>query len=411
VAAAEQTRDPSALTDVGFAHHAGTVPSPDGAEGATLPPDVDAAVRLYGAAAAQGYAPASSLLADVHYYGAPPTHPVAHARAAPHLRDVLTHTSEGEPDDAYARVRALRKLGAIHRPSDAAASRAAFAAGLDTCQAHLGGHFAFLLQHDPVGLWEHLEAERLILDDVPEMIRKLSPFVSGRAGLARLEAEAALLAAAVTLRSYTNALRDTENGDRAWILRLTDESLARFPVSSDAASWGVTYLQSFMKIMGAPPVQKALAACPGVPHVVSLGSALGSSIVWPAAAFGFTGVGFDALSAAVEKSTALVGDLAGKGGEAVQGAVEFRTGDVLEAEAGVEEEIRKADIVWLNDFSWGQDSNQAVEQLCFQSMKRGAMLVLYRSPADKSLQWEIGGVVRVPLSWHPSSNVVLLRKP
>jgi len=58
--------------------------------------------------------------------------------------------------------------------------------------------------------------------------------------------------------------------------------------------------------------------------VVVLGSALGAAAVWPALAFGFAAVGFDALHCAVDGAEGLLRGLKGDHGKATRARVVFR---------------------------------------------------------------------------------------
>jgi len=400
--------DPSSLTDIGWAYHNGIIPSPT-EENKTLPPDLNKAIFLYEKAASLSYPPASSLLADIHFYGVPPHAagcgaPIDFHRAAPHLKDVLHFTSADEQADAYVRVRALQKLGIITLPTDTAAATAAFTTALDHCKLHLGGNYAFLLPHDPVQFFENLESEREQCDDMPLLQQNLSPFVTAYEAPVPLEAM-------VAVRSYTNKLREVENADSEFSIALTKEAHTKFPGATTPFSWGVTYLSSCMKVFGHPVVQNVLKSpAATTPHVVSLGAALGNTAIWPAAAFGFTSTGFDLLDTATTKATELLTSLAGDVGTDLQTRVKLQTADVLTSPE-VAAALPAADVVWLNDFSWSPPAQLAAERVCFDNMRPGAALVLYRLPVDKSIKWDIGGVLQTPVSWHPANNMVIVKKP
>lgn len=391
---------PDALTDVGWAYHAGLVPSSE-AEDATLPADPGKATEMFRQAADKGYAPASSLLADLHYYAATPAE---RERAKPHLERVLESTDEAAAGDAYVRVRALQKLGVLSHESGGATPQ--FEAALDLCERHGLTNYAFLLPHDPVNFFEELAAEEAALDDVPALARNLAPFESKHVPPAPLPALTAL-------RAYTRALRAAEGGASPWLLSLSREALGRFGCG-EAGAFGVTFLGSFMRVAGHPVAQGRFGEVlrgGGTPHVVSLGSALGNSVVWPAAAFGFTGKGYDVLESAVGKARELVAGLKGEGGRGVGARVSFEAGDVLEDE-GAAKEIGRADLVWANDHSWGEEAQRRLEELCWERMQPGACLVLYRKPAGKH-GWDLKsmGLLQVPTSWHPKATMVILKKP
>jgi hypothetical protein len=351
---------------------------------------------LYSQSAKLKYSPASSLLADIHYYGSPPSIDPDHSKALPHLHDVLEYSDSEVPEDAYVRIRALQKLFNITRDRDHINE------AMKHCRAHLGGNYAVLLPHDPVQFFENLESERTIIDDIPKISQNLGGFAHSH------EEGPVPLPALVKLRKFTNELRGVENGDDAWLVAMLEESQRLFGTSnvSAAASWGVTYLQSCMRVLGHPAVQSALQQAVDSkrkPHVVSLGSALGNTVTWPAIAFNFSGVGFDVLGSVVEKANSLVP-------ENVE--AEFKQEDVLSDAAGaVKQEIAKADVIWINDFAWGKEANERVEKMCLESMKDGAVAIMYREVAGSQPDaWEMMGGVRVATSWHPNAGVAIVRK-
>lgn len=263
---AAESGNPSALTDMGYAYHKEQVPSET--ENVTLPKSIPKAIALYKSAADQGYAPASSLLADIYYYG----EKVDHVAASIYLNKVLSQTSPTEPDDAYIRTKSEQKLGVIAHsssPSDKPTAIAHFNSALQLSRTHLKSNWAFILDHDPPGLWENLESESKQLDDVPSLQKNFSGFFTPPNF--NLENPSNIVA----LRSYTLALRELETADESFAMMFQLESLETFGANSACGSWGVTYLSSFFKVIGNAYVQKALSRDGAGGKFVVLGSALG----------------------------------------------------------------------------------------------------------------------------------------
>jgi hypothetical protein len=141
------------------------------------------------------------LLADLYYYGH--DHKRDPEEAATWLRRVVDQTADigitgddgavgggtgaGEPTapdvgDAYVRAKALQKLGILIWRGEAGeeggkhthplqAARSLFEESIGLCQQHLSGGWAFLLSHDPPGLWENLAEEAKILKDGESLVR------------------------------------------------------------------------------------------------------------------------------------------------------------------------------------------------------------------------------------------------
>ena len=139
----------------------------------------------------------------------------------------------------------------------------------------------------------------------------------------------------------------------------------------------MTYLESLMRVYGLPVVQRSLSdavASGRRPTVSVLGSALGNTAVWPAIAFGFNARGYEALDCCVGKARELVEGLKGKAGEEARASVEFFKADVL----GPNVDLAGSDVVWSNDFQWGEEAQGKVEKMAFDAMGAGGCLVIYR---------------------------------
>jgi hypothetical protein len=240
---AADSGDPRAQCDCGWAHHTGAVP---GAQGVR---DLRAAIELYELSAWQGYSPAASLLADLYFYGSEPATagevdlcsvPVNWTKARKWLRQVVQLTDASQPADAYVRAKALQRLGIIecktesYGNSEHTRSQELFKESLALCTEHLGGNWAFLLSHDPPGLWEHLEEESQLL----ERLGQYQPL----------------------LRRYTHAVRDTESSDSSWNLALQTEALdlTDHLDFSELGAWGVTFLPGFLRIFQHDAVRQAM---------------------------------------------------------------------------------------------------------------------------------------------------------
>jgi len=199
-----------------------------------------------------------------------------------------------------------------------------------------------------------------------------------------------------------------EAKDSEWAVKYQLECLETFREGEGA--WGVTYLESFMRILGHPTLQSSLrgiSKAGKTPKVVVLGSALGNQVIWGSAAFGFEGVGYDVLGCCVEKAEEIADGLKGEGGEGIREKVKFEKRNVTEEEL----DLDGANLVWSNDHEWGEEAQRKVEKMAFEGLKEGGGLVLYRPPLDRTLGWRegvrIGGVAT---SWNPSGTVFLLIK-
>ena len=419
---AAEAGDAASQCDVGFSFHQGTNPSGN--------KNVDIAMDLYQKAGAQGYSPAVSLLADIHYYDHDERKDWGLAEK--YLKEVVELTDPKEPGDAYLRSKSLQKMGnialrgygedlAFGKDRDAGLQH--FRDSLSICAEHLGGSWAFLLSHDPPGLWELLEAESKLLADGETLSRVMTGLVSVDGGVGG-DGVGGGGGALSQLQYYTRALRAKEN-DEEWVLKLQEDVLTRFPESSGAGDWGVTYFASYLRMFHHPAVQQAvtmgskgLHGGGAVPKVLALGSALGNAVSWPALAFGFRGVGLDVLPACVEGSTALHAAAAAAventnkllreynkpGGDgAGVGEVTFDEVDVVADLARVRAECADSSVVWLNDYSWPEAAQAATEAAVMEALQPGAVLVLYRAPHHSPPRKDLS--VKVPTSWNPGLDM------
>ena len=209
--------DHISMTDVGWLYHRGRAAVLDSSPGTYEAADVPRAIEAYKKAAELRYSPASSLLADLYFYGKEVPADLDEARK--HLSDVLDATLHDEPADAYVRGKALRQLGiADHLSGDAASSKEHLSSSVDLVSKHLNGNWAFILPHDPPGLWEMLSREQDTLEDSPLLARNLSGFATAPD---RRKEDG--LRTATALRSYTKALRAVEAHDKEWAVALWEE--------------------------------------------------------------------------------------------------------------------------------------------------------------------------------------------
>lgn len=416
-----------ALCEMGWAYHQGL--NPESIK------DLSIAIEYYLKSASQGHAPASSLLADVYYFDHDGVKDWT--KATKYLKDVILQTSPGLVGDAYVRTKALQKLGImVHRggvcehtnASHQTSGAAYFNDALSLCNTHFKNSWAFLLAHDPPGLWENLEREDKLLGDAEVLGRLMSGLVCTSQG----GADGSALS---QLQYYTRSLRRMENNP-AWVARWQTSVLDVFPDSNDSGSWGVTYFQSFLRIMMEPIVQHTVSVGRGgVPKVVVLGSALGNIVAWAALAFGFRGVGLDALAPCTEgatelyttavdaierknevlqqyKASAMVEDRVVPAADASKtvGKVVFERVNVVSDTEHVSRECDDANVVWINDFSWSVAAQRAVEATALASMPSGSLMVLYRPPHFPPQDSQLIKVVSVATSWNPALDMHLVYK-
>jgi len=445
----------SALCDVGFAYHQGTVPTET--PQTTLPADSSKAKALYAQSAALDYAPAASLLADYYFYNkntdtqntdtddrnTAAVDKQQQQQQQQHRDEQATRwcyttldlTDAALPGDAYLRSRASQKLGILNFRENneiyTPHAQSHFEDALESCQQHLGGNWPFLLSHDPPGLFLLLQKESEELDNVPLLQTNLSGFQTSSA----LEwKNGTSVESMVALRSYTLQMRDIETKDTEFALSLQKDSLELFSSTVEGSTWGVTYLSSFFQVMGNPLIQQSMNSNNNPTNnkkkkknyqMVVLGSALGSACVWPATAFGFQAVGFDIMDTCIDTSNRLIESVAGKGGELLRERVEFRKIDVLQEIEEVQTAINNntncgndddddetMNIIWSNDYMWGEEAQLEVENKAFEAMRTGDVIVLYRHPHTLQInKWSRGGKIEnVAVSWDVHSTMYVLIK-
>ena len=111
--------------------------------------------------ARSGYSPAAGLLGDIYYYGEGEIEK-NDGKAKEWLKKVLEMTKEEEPEDAYLRGKGTQKLGVLaHRNGEVDEARSKFNQSTALMRKHLNGNWAFILPHDPPGLWEFLSKEQV----------------------------------------------------------------------------------------------------------------------------------------------------------------------------------------------------------------------------------------------------------
>jgi hypothetical protein len=415
---------PAALCDVGYAMHAGAVPSLKGPPwGICDEPNISNAVGYYKASAAHKYSPAAWLLSDVYYYGELNKVPTPTAedikQAATWAEKVVEYTDVKEAGDAYVRVKASQRLGIIAATSSSSLLEIAklhFDHALDLCETHLSTNHPFLLPHDPPGLFPLLMKEAELLEDVPNMAKNLNGFAKCVSPEEAAGEGSNKLQDALGIRNYITSVRTIEGKDKTFASNLLFEGLAKFPGSLDTGNWGITYTEGMFRIYGHPLVQAALknavATSSSPPKVLVLGSALGTACVLPALAFGFKAVGYDALTTCIDKSKELASKVKGEAGEKLNKLVSFESGNIFDGETTAKEvssQISESTVIWSNDFSWSKAQQSEVEIAAFNNLPVGGVLVLYRSPNEK-LRWRDGLKIKLPTSWDPELPAYVLIK-
>jgi hypothetical protein len=302
----------------------------------------------------------------------------------------------------------LQKLGIITFDTAPEQARAHFEEALRLCQLHLKGNYAFLLSHDPPGLCEFLDDERSLVQppNSTAVLAALSEVMFRRVGAP------AASTSVERLQLYTEALRAKEN-DVAFALAHQEECCQLFPASSDGGAYGITYLQSVLRVLQRGSVQQALgSATDGKPQLVALGSALGSACVWPAVACGITCHGFDLMPFAVTTATQLMEQVVPE----EKKLVTFECADVLQ-DARVRAQLKKANVVWVNDFAWAKEDQTDLEQLVLNTAPVGTVVALYRPPRHDlaegvglcgARRWKHLEVVQIATSWNPTLDMYLL---
>lgn len=118
-----------------------------------------------------------------------------------------------------------------------------FREALELSKTHFNSTYAFLLAHDPPGLWEHLGNEEKFLGDAEVIGRIMSDLVSTSQGKGG-NSEASALS---QLQYYTRDLRKKEN-DPSWVCKWQEQVLDVFPESKrTSADWGLIYFTSFLR--------------------------------------------------------------------------------------------------------------------------------------------------------------------
>ena len=402
--------DPAALCDVGWGFHQGANPE--------RTQNIDTAIDYYLKSATLGYSPAASLLADIHYFDHD-SKKNWHL-AEKYLQEVIELTSHTEAGDAYLRAKSLQKLGMIACHGDSQDTEKGleyFRNSIDLCSTHLNGSYAFLLSHDPPGLFEQLENENNLLSNDEVLGRVMSDLVSVGQGIS---SDGSALS---QLQYYTRALRKMEN-DSEWVMNYQQNVLNTFPKEDNGGEWGVTYFQSSLRIFMEPVVQNAVSKGHGgngaFPKIVALGSALGNTVSWPAIAFGFRGIGFDVLESctkgaeelyataatAIDRKNVVLGDI---DGGASAGAVRFETINVIDEKVRIGKECTDANVVWLNDYAWSIEAQKEVEENVMRNLPSGSVMVLYRAPHFVPENVNAVKTINVSTSWNPNleMNVVL----
>ena len=357
------------------------------------------------------------------------------------LEKVLEYTSEKEADDAYLRVKSHQRLGIIsYLDGDESLAKEQFKKSIESANEHLGGNWSFLLNHDPPNLWENLELEDKILDDIPKLIGNLTGFATTFERMKEMKPVDISKAGSgidtplipkhiLQLRNYTKQLRTYESRNKEWLLKLQLESLAKFPGNTiGAADYGVTFMDSYFRIFGHVTIQKLLKRklmenrAADLGKIVVLGSALGSQCVWSSLVFGFPTIGFDMMESHITAAKELVETSIKieEGGDAVvcssnRDLIEFVEKDVIsDIKLGLEnslvlKEISKSPLTWVNDYSWSSENQKLVEDEMFKVMESGSALVLYREARNSS--WEVGGSAVIKTSWEPMLGMRIYVKP
>ena len=309
-----------------------------------------------------------------------------------------------------------------------------FRDSLELCEKHLGGGWAFLLSHDPPGLFDQLENEQKLLGNDEVLGRVMCDLVnvdqetaktSGEGGESGKQAASSSSVAQSQLLYYTRNLRAMETS-KDFVLRMQEDMLDTFPNGSEGGTWGITYFASSLRVFMEPVVQNAVSRGwnGGVPKVVVLGSALGNAVAWPSMAFGFRGVGLDVLSSCTEAATELYeeaveaiakkNEMLTKYGQDSSGSsagdVRFDTIDVVENDAVVRKECMDANVVWLNDYSWSMEEQRKVERTTMESLPSGSVLVLYRPPHHVPSNPNAVTKVLVATSWNPTLEICIVLK-
>ncbi len=88
----------------------------------------------------------------------------------------------------------------------------------------------------------------------------------------------------------------------------------------------------------------------------------------------------------------------------------FKRANVMEEQTKVKADLRDANLVWSNDYSWSVAAQQVVEEMALEALPPGGVLVLYRPPHFAS-RWKDGGRIRVATSWNPRNEMYILAKP
>jgi len=263
---------------------------------------------------------------------------------------------------------------------------------------------AFLLLHDPPGLWEFLELEKKCLEDLVSGRLNLTPHLSETDRRARAEA----------VKRYTGIIRALESSNASWVRQQQVENLKLFPpqppsstTKGEPNAYGLTYFQSWLAVMSSEPLIQALSSAPQDTPLLVVGSALGSVCGWSAALLNRSTVGIDLVPSMTNNSKSILKEsemsLTFEGDTKVL----FHCGDALTGLPGGTKP--PFPLIWANDFSWGEQAQRLFEKRALEVLHDEGCMVLYRPPLEEE-EWIIVDRCVAPVSWNPTLEFHIVKK-
>eukprot|EP00747_Dinoflagellata_sp_TGD_P168548 gnl/TRDRNA2_/TRDRNA2_195171_c0_seq1.p1 gnl/TRDRNA2_/TRDRNA2_195171_c0~~gnl/TRDRNA2_/TRDRNA2_195171_c0_seq1.p1 ORF type:complete len:377 (+),score=84.38 gnl/TRDRNA2_/TRDRNA2_195171_c0_seq1:55-1185(+) len=188
-----------------------------------------------------------------------------------------------------------------------------------------------------------------------------------------------------------------------------------------ACAYGVTWLDSFVKVLEAAPLSHILAA-PKL-RIVVLGSALGYQCAWLVALHpNARCVGIEMLTGLATEAAKLLEEQDGTGEGNFSARARFECRDALGPDRWWDKTASGAPedgplLVWANDYSWGPGTRErlfkkAADEAALEA--KGAVLIVPKLDAENVMPpagWLESGTASVPASWVSALTLAIYEVP